>query len=632
MNPLELLSMILGYLMDFCYGIVGNWWVAIILFTAVTKVILLPLSLWCQKNSVKMVEMMPEINRIKVKYFGDKETIGEEQAALFKREHYHGLLSLVPLAIQIIILMGLIDVIYTIAAENPSLSLGLIPFEVGGFALVMPLIAGFAAICLSFAQNRIHPLQKEQSRAEQMTTNGISIAISFVLGVFVPMGVGFYWACSNILSILVQVVCNIFINPKKSVDYDALEESRKELSAMQSLDGKKWYQKDENRKREKADYKKFFNIVNKHLVFYSEASGFYKYFKNIIEYLLAHSNVIIHYVTNDPNDQIFEIAKTEPRIRPYYIGLKRIITLFMKMDADIVVMTTPDLDNYYLKRSYVKKDIEYIYLQHGPTSLIMCLREGAVDNFDTVFCVGQPQIDEIRATEQVYNLKPKTLFPCGYGLMDTLLQSNSINPESNQNGIKRILVAPSYQPDNILDSCLDKVIEQLGNENYCLIIRPHPEYIKRFPKKIEAMYSKYQDRIRSNFIIEGDFSSNTSIFSSDMLITDWSGIAYEFSYTTKKPSLFINTPMKVLNPNYAKIGVPPLDITLRDKVGVSLNLDELDSLGKEVENLFKNQASWKPLIEELMQKSFFNLGKSGEAGGQYLLDSLIKKQHENDKN
>ena len=117
-----------------------------------------------------------------------------------------------------------------------------------------------------------------------------------------------------------------------------------------------------------------------------------------------------------------------------------------------------------------------------------------------------------------------------------------------------------------------------------------------------------------------------------MLITDWSGIAYEFSYTTKKPSLFINTPMKVLNPNYAKIGVPPLDITLRDKVGVSLNLDELDSLGKEVENLFKNQASWKPLIEELMQKSFFNLGKSGEAGGQYLLDSLIKKQHENDKN
>ena len=626
MNPLEILSMILGYLMDVCYSVVGNWWIAIFLFTAVTKVILLPLSLWCQKNSVKMVEMMPEINRIKVKYFGDKETIGEEQAALFKREHYHGLLSLVPLAIQIIILMGLIDVIYTIAAENPSLALGLIPFEVGGFTLVMPLIAGFAAICLSFAQNRIHPLQKEQSRAEQMTTNGISIAISFVLGVFVPMGVGFYWACSNILSILVQVVCNIFINPQKSVDYDALEESRKELSAMQSLDGKKWYQKDENRKREKADYKKFFKVVNKHLVFYSEASGFYKYFKNIIEYLLAHSNVIIHYVTNDPNDQIFEIAKTEPRIRPYYIGLKRIITLFMKMDADIVVMTTPDLDKYYLKRSYVRKDIEYVYLQHGPTSFSMCLREGALDNFDTVLCAGQPQVDEIRATETVYGLKPKNLVHCGYGLIDTLLKSYAEIGEV-MNPVKKILVAPSYQADNILDSCLDEVVNQLGNGEYCLIIRPHPEYKKRFPGKMDAILQKYQNRLGENFIIETDFSSNVTIFTADLLITDWSGIAYEFSYTTKKPSLFINTPMKILNPNYEKIGIPPLDITLRDKVGVSLDLDKLSALKKTVDELFERREDYFVSINQLTNDSFFNLGDSGSAGGRYILDSLVNRKN-----
>ena len=91
MNPLDLLSTLLGYLMEPCYALTGNWWLAILLFTAVTKVILLPVSLWCQSNSIKMVAMMPEINRIKVKYFGDKETIGEEQAALFKREHYHPL-------------------------------------------------------------------------------------------------------------------------------------------------------------------------------------------------------------------------------------------------------------------------------------------------------------------------------------------------------------------------------------------------------------------------------------------------------------------------------------------------------------------------------------------------------------
>ena len=74
-------------------------------------------------------------------------------------------------------------------------------------------------------------------------------------------------------------------------------------------------------------------------MFYSE-SGFYKYFKHIIDYLLSHSNVIIHYVTNDPNDAIFQLAEHQPRIKPYYIGLRKTITLMMKMDADMVVMTT----------------------------------------------------------------------------------------------------------------------------------------------------------------------------------------------------------------------------------------------------------------------------------------------------
>ena len=36
----------------------------------------------------------------------------------------------------------------------------------------------------------------------------------------------------------------------------------------------------------------------------------------------------------------------------------------MKMDADIVVMTMPDLQRYHIKRSLVKKDVEYIYIDH----------------------------------------------------------------------------------------------------------------------------------------------------------------------------------------------------------------------------------------------------------------------------
>lgn len=85
------------------------------------------------------------------------------------------------------------------------------------------------------------------------------------------------------------------------------------------------------------------------------------------------------------------------------------VTVFMKMDADIVLMTTPDLETYYYKRSYVKKDIEYIYTVHGPMSTHMVMNKGCLDHFDTIFCVGDFQIPEIRKQEELYNLPKKSL-------------------------------------------------------------------------------------------------------------------------------------------------------------------------------------------------------------------------------
>ena len=64
------------------------------------------------RNGLKVIRMQPEINRLHIKHFGDKDAIAEGQAALYKREKYNPLASLIPLAIQIIILMGVIEVIY----------------------------------------------------------------------------------------------------------------------------------------------------------------------------------------------------------------------------------------------------------------------------------------------------------------------------------------------------------------------------------------------------------------------------------------------------------------------------------------------------------------------------------------
>ena len=61
----------LGWLMRAAYSLTGNYGLAVILFTLMTKVILLPLSLWVHANGIKMVRLEPAVNRLKVRYFGD---------------------------------------------------------------------------------------------------------------------------------------------------------------------------------------------------------------------------------------------------------------------------------------------------------------------------------------------------------------------------------------------------------------------------------------------------------------------------------------------------------------------------------------------------------------------------------
>ena len=607
--------------MLFCRYLTDNYWIAIVLFTFLTKIILFPLSLWCHKNSLEMVSLMPEINRIKTKYFGDKDRIAEETSLLFKKEGYHPLLTLLPLVVQIIILMGLIKVINSLAETNNLTAIVMIPIRDGGWFWFVPCLAGASAAIFGWTQNRLNPLQREQSFSQQFITNGISISISLFLGIFVAAGVGLYWIASNIFSILVQVACNAIIPPKKYINYYTLRRSSIEHKRILKL-GKMVISK-EDKKREKADYKRFFSVANKHLVFYSEASGFYKYFSNIIEYLLANSNIIIHYVTSDPKDQIFEIANTQPRIRPYFIGEMRLITLFMKMDADMVIMTTPDLGNFHLKRSYVRKDIEYIYLFHGPASIHLVVREGAYNNFDTLFCVGQHQIDELRVSEKTYKTRKKNLIPCGYPMIDDLFKAYSKVKKQKKN-VKTILIAPSYQKDNIMDSCLDPLLEQLLKTDYRIIVRPHPQYIKCYPAAFINILKKYENHFNDRFLIESDFVSNESVFTSDLLITDWSGIAYEFSYTTRKPSLFINTPMKIINRNYQKLGLVPLDISLRDQIGVSCEMNNIPTIIEKVEKLIKSQNIYQEKINEIVQKYLFNPGESGKVGARYIFSQLMK--------
>ena len=626
---MELLYKALEVVMNGCYAFCHDYGIAIILFTLVSKVVLLPVSVWVQKNSIKMVKMQPEINFLTVKYFGDKDTIAEEQAKIFKREKYHPMASIIPLIVQLVLLMGVIEVIKR-GMNNPAIdmnffgiNLSQVPSEVGISLIWSPLVAGFSAWILCVAQNASNVLQAEQSNWNKYGMMAFSVGLSLYLGWFVSVGVALYWVASNLLAVAQLYLLNWVINPKNYVDYEALEQSKKELEALGNLGSKKRKRfGDPETKREKQDYKKFFSVVNKHLVFYSESNGFYKYYQGMIEYLLENTNLVIHYITSDPDDQIFELAKTQDKIRPYFIGEKRLITLMMKMEADVVVMTMPDLENSHIKRSYISKDIEYIYIPHGMDSLNLTMRTGSMNHYDTVFCVGKHQKEEIEKTEAAYGLPKKTLVDWGYSLLDEMREDYA-KLSHKENAVKKILIAPSWQQDNIVDSCLEQILDNLKGRGYQITVRPHPQHVRHRGEFMEQLKLKYeQDK---DVEIQTDFSSNNTVFEADLMITDWSGIAYEYAYTTQKPVLFINTPMKIMNPEYQKIDTVPLNILLREEIGCSLNLDELSQLGDKVQMLLERKNDYYEKIGNFVQEYVYNHGTSAEIGAKYIVTAIQRK-------
>lgn len=618
----------LNIIMDWCYSICHNYGFAIVFFTFLSKIILLPVSLWTYFNSITMIKIQPDINFIKVKYYGQPDMIAEEQAKLQKEKGYSPVISVIPTIIQLLLLMGVVEVI-KLGISNPAIdmtfgfvNLGQIPSKVGAGLIWSPIVAGFSSWILCVAQNASNVLQSEQSKWNKYGTMVFSVGLSLYLGWFVSVGTAFYWVCSNLFAVLQLYITNAIVRPRRYVDYERLEESRKQLAELQGVGKKKkegYFS--ENRRRERADYKKFFSVVNKHLVFYSESNGFYKYFKGFIDYILENTNITIHYITSDPNDQIFDMEKENTRIRGYYIGENKLITLMMKMEADVVVMTMPDLENYHIKKSYIRDDVEYIFVQHGMGSNNMGMRRGCTDHFDTVFCVGKHQRNEEEQIGELYKLPKRNLVDVGYPLLDEMRKAFSAENHV-KHAKKKILIAPSWQKDNIVDSCLEQILDELKEKGYDIIVRPHPQEVRLKKEYMEALKTKYAG---TGIEIQTDFSSNNPVLEADLLITDWSGISWEYAFTTLRPILFIDTPMKIMNPEYEKIKEVPLNIRLRKELGINLGLHELDRTAETVDYLLSHSEEYHKQIDKLVHEYIYNLGSSAEVGAQYIVKTIQDK-------
>ena len=75
-----------GYLLNFLYGLIQNYGLAIILFSVIIKIILLPISINQQKTMKKTMKVQEELKKLQVKNQNNPEALQRETMELYKRE------------------------------------------------------------------------------------------------------------------------------------------------------------------------------------------------------------------------------------------------------------------------------------------------------------------------------------------------------------------------------------------------------------------------------------------------------------------------------------------------------------------------------------------------------------------
>ena len=388
------------------------------------------------------------------------------------------------------------------------------------------------------------------------------------------------------------------------------------MKITKSIFGKEW-----------GELEKFnqLDLDERSIVFYSESSVIlYPYVEEIINELEKRDQKIC-YVTSSRNDPILK----NKGIKTFYIGDGSARTkFFLELKTRVLIMTMPDLDTYYIKRSKTFP-VNYIYLFHSMNSTHMAFQKGAFDRFDTIFCVGQYQIQEIRATEQLYNLKQKKLVECGYGLLDKLLKSRPSHSQENflsKNNKKKILIAPSWGKQNLLETVGIDLVKILLDAGYHVTVRPHPMTIKKSPKLIKQIKEKFEKN--PDFLLDTNTSSFEQLFSSYALITDWSGIGHEYAFVCERPVIYVDVPKKARNKDYEKIHLVPFEISIRDKIGEVISTQSLESIPERIEFLYGHITDFQSKIKKIRDDTVFNIGKSGEAAANEIIKIINKEKHE----
>lgn len=359
-------------------------------------------------------------------------------------------------------------------------------------------------------------------------------------------------------------------------------------------------------------------LDNNALVFYAESQADWAHLRPILDCLLEKHRQKVVCVTSDCNDSI--LAYPHEMLQTFFIGSGTARTLFFQsLKAKAMVLTLTDLDVYFLKRSI--NPVHYFYVFHALVSTHAAYRAKAFDAYDTIFCVGPYQVDEIRLREKVGNLPGKNLVQGGYCRLDQLIARTSTKCDKTEETTTTVLVSPTWGNSSVVASCLEKILQILTQNRFNTILRLHPMTLRHFPNLPLELEKKFADS--GFFTFDRRLQAIESLLQADLMIADHGGSGIEFALGLLKPVISIATPAKMHNPERDKIPLPLFEDLIRPATGSLVQPDQLDQLPQLINDMKTNAQNWKKKLEQLRQQYIFNTGCSATMMAEYIHNFIL---------
>jgi len=349
------------------------------------------------------------------------------------------------------------------------------------------------------------------------------------------------------------------------------------------------------------------------ILFYSEGGNYWNVFLPVIEELEKRSVKSVYYTSGEKDPALESNFKY---MSAHYIGNDlTAFTLLNHIKVKVMIMTTPQLDVMHLKRS---KNVEhYVHLIHAPTDTLV-YKKYAFDYFDSVMCSGKHQIESIRELEEKRKLPQKVLYETGLTYYDVMYRNR--DKYMQKEDIKTILVAPTWGSNGMLTKFGVAPVKELLDANYHVILRPHPQmYIsqKELMDELESSLSSYE-----NLEIDRNPSGEASMGRSDVMISDISGIIFDFFFIYEKPVIVIEDVINKGGLEAEDVNNEIWESTILEKVATLVNHNNINILPNVVEKVIGKDITQD--IEQIREQTLFNFPHAGSVAADQILE-IIKK-------